>query len=315
MRSLNEYAWQRLEKSIEEKDRLNISVRLLESGTLLVDAGVDAIGGLEAGLAMAEIGMAALGTAQLELATLNGIPWPWALVRSDHPLEACFLSQAAHWSIQMSGFRAMGSGPACLLNMALDPGKHFGFEEKSDCAVLVLETRQLPDDSVCCSLAESCGVRPGRLALLVAPTSSLSGSTQIASRSVETGLHKLHTLNFDLRLVTAGIGRCPVAAPAGEDFAALGRTNDLVMAACQVWLSIKGSSDAALADMALKLPSATSPNYGPPFIEALKKAGGFYELDPGLFAPAEATLINLENGGIFHAGNVDTDQLARILKG
>ena len=315
MTSLNERAWQRLEKAIADKDRLNILIRVLDCGTRLVDAGINSSSGLDAGLAMAEIGMADLGVAQIEFAALNGIPWPYVVVRSDHPLKACFLSQAAHWPVQVDGFHAMGSGPACLLNKALDPGKPFGFEEKSDCAVMVLEACQLPDEAACCSLAETCGVRPDKLALVVAPTSSLAGSTQIAGRSVETGLHKLHTLGFDLRMATAGMGRCPIAAPTGDDFASLGLTNDLVMYASQVWLSVRGASDTALTDFVAKLPAATSPSYGPPFIEALKKAGGFYDLDPGLFAPAEATLINQDSGKTFHAGAVDIDRLTGVLKG
>ncbi len=315
MTSLNERAWQCLERAIGDQGKLNISVRVLDCGTWLVDAGVNTSGGLEAGLAMAEIGMANLGTAQIELATLNGISWPWVVIASDHPLEACFLSQAAHWPVQVGGFRAMGSGPACLLNQVLGPGKPFGFNEKSDRAVLVLETRQLPDEKVCISLAETCGVKPDKLAVMVAPTSSLTGSTQIAARSVETGLHKLRTLGFDLRMAANGAGSCPIATPTGDDFTALGRTNDLVMLACQVWLAIKGAPDITLSDLVMQLPAATSPSYGPPFLEALKKAGGFYELDPGLFAPAEATLVNLDSGRTFHAGAVDTDRLARILKG
>lgn len=315
MTSLNERAWRRLERALDEKDRLWISVRVLDCGTWLVDAGVHAAGGMEAGLAMAEIGMADLGTARLELGALNGVPWPWVAVHSDAPLQACFLSQAAHWPVQVGDFRAMGSGPACLLNKGLDPGKPFGFEEKSDRAVLVLETRQLPDEAVCRSLAEACGVKPDKLALLVAPTSSLAGSAQIAARSVETGLHKLHTLGFDLRQAASGMGRCPVAAPTGDDIASLGLTNDMVMFASQVWLALRGVSDPALAETAAKLPAATSPSYGPPFIEALKKAGGFYELDPGLFAPAEVTLVNLGSGKTFHAGAVDAARLAVVLKG
>jgi methenyltetrahydromethanopterin cyclohydrolase len=315
MTSLNERAWQRLERVIEEQASLSVSVRVMECGTWLVDAGVNATGGLEAGLAIAEVGMANMGVAQFELAALNGNPWPWVIVHSDRPLEACFLSQAAHWPVGIGGFRAMGSGPACLLNKELDPGARFGFEERSECAVLVLETRQLPDEAACRSLAETCRVQPDKLALLVAPTSSLAGSSQIAARSVETGLHKLQVLGFDLHMAASGMGRCPIAAPTGDDFASLGLTNDLVLSACQVWLSLRGISDAVLADVAAKLPSATSPSYGSPFIEALTRAGGFYELDPGLFAPAEATLVNLDSGKTFHAGMVDTDRLARILKG
>jgi methenyltetrahydromethanopterin cyclohydrolase len=304
-----------LEKAIAEQDRLGLSFRVLDCGTWLIDAGVNAPGGLEAGLAMAEVGMADLGAAGLELTPLVGMPWPWVVVRSDRPLEACFLSQAAHWLVQTGTFRAMGSGPACLLNRGLDPGKSFGFSERSDCAVLVLETRQLPDEAACRSLAETCGVRPEKLALLVAPTSSLAGSAQIAARSIETGLHKLQTLGFDLRLVAGAMGRCPAAAPTGDDLKSLGLTNDLVLSASQVWLAVRGAGDEALAEVANKLPAATSPSYGPPFIEALKQAGGFYQLDPGLFAPAEVTLVNLDSGRSFHAGGLDIGRLPGILKG
>ena len=314
MKSLNELAWPSVERANREKDRLGILVRKMDCGTWLIDAGVNVNGGMEAGLVMAEAGMANLASARLDLSNLNEMPWPWVVVQSDHPLEACFLSQAAHWPIQTGSFRAMGSGPGSLLNKALNPGKSFGFEERSDWAVLVLETRQLPDETVCRLLAESCGVSPEKMALFVAPTSSLSGSVQIAARSVETGLHKLHSLEFDLHQVVSGMGRCPVAAPTGDDFISLGRTNDMVMFASQVWLTTRGVSNEILADLVLKLPAATSPSYGPPFIEALKKSGGFYELDPGLFAPAEATLANLESGKIFHAGGIDSERLARVLK-
>jgi methenyltetrahydromethanopterin cyclohydrolase len=315
MKSLNERAWHCLEKVIEDPGRLGISARVMECGTWLVDAGVNATGGLEAGLAMAEICMAGMGTVQLEQGALTGMSWPSVVTRSDHPLQACFLSQAAHWQVQIDSFRAMGSGPACLLNKSLNIGKFFGFEEKSDCAVLVLETRQLPDEAVCRLLAGTCGIKPEKLALLVAPTSSLAGSVQIAARSVETGLHKLHMLGFDLRQVTSGMGCCPIAPPTGDDFTSLGRTNDLVMYACQIWLSIKGASDAVLTIIAAKFPASTSPSYGPPFCDALKKAGGFYELDPGLFAPAEATLVNQDSGRSFHAGEVDVGRLIGVMNG
>jgi len=315
MTSLNERAWKRLERAIDDKDLLGISLRVMECGTMLIDAGVDAAGGMDAGLVMAEVCMADLGTTQLQVDELDGMTWPWVVVHSDHPFQACFLSQAAHWPVQTDDFRAMGSGPACLLNKMLDSGKRFGFDEKSDHAVLVLETRQFPNETTCCSLAETCGVNPDKLALLVAPTSSLAGSIQIAARSIETGLHKLHMIGFDLRLVFDGMGRCPIAIPSGDDFTSLGRTNDLVMFASQVWLSFRGTSDTSLEEIAKKLPASASSSYGPPFIEALKKAGGFYNLDPGMFAPAEATLVNLESGKIFHCGAVDFDRLDSILKG
>jgi methenyltetrahydromethanopterin cyclohydrolase len=314
MRSLNERAWERLEAAIAEQDRLNISQKKMECGARLVDAGVNAPGGLEVGLVMAEVGMAGLGEARVEMAPLLGALWPWVVARSDHPLEACFLSQAAHWPVQVGGFRAMGSGPACLLNRELAPGRAFDFEERCDHAVLVLETRQLPDEAACLSLAAACGVEAEHLALFVAPTSSLAGSAQIAARSLETGLHKLHHLGFDLHRVVSGMGRCPIATPTGNDLISLGKTNDMVIFASSIWLAIKGATDQELSILVETLPSATSPNYGEPFLQTLKKAGGFYNTDPGLFAPAEATLFNVDSGKVFHAGQIDQARLAKVIK-
>lgn len=315
MISLNERAWQRLERVIKDESLIGISTRKMECGTCLIDAGVNVPGGLDAGLTMAEVGMSDLGTAQLAMTMINENPWPSVVVRTDHPLQACYLSQAAHWPVQMGSYRAMGSGPACLLNKGLDLGKPFAFEESSDCAVLVLETRQLPDEEACLSLAESCRVKPEKLTLLVAPTSSLAGSVQIAARSIETGLHKLQTLGFNLRLVVSGMGQCPISAPTGDDFTAIGKANDMIMSASRVWLSVRDVTDSILEDIISNLPAATSPSYGPPFLDTLKKAGGFYEIDPGLFAPAEVTLVNFDSGNAFHAGSVNVDQFTGIMKG
>jgi methenyltetrahydromethanopterin cyclohydrolase len=311
----NDRAWQELEKTISEADHLGISVERLKSGAVLVDAGINTAGGLEAGLAMAKIGMAGLGYSHLQMEPVCGNQWMDVVTVSDHPREACFLSQAAHWQVQVGDFRAMGSGPACLRNMELEPGKEVGFDKDSEHAVMVLETRNLPDEKICLSLADKCQVAPDHLALVVAPTSCLSGSAQIAARSIETGLHKLQQLGFNLHQVASGSGKCPIAPPTGDDLASLGKTNDVVLFGCQVWLCVRDASDSELEELVRKIPSSTSPNYGAHFLDLLKKAGGFYGIDPGLFAPAEITITNLGSGNIFHAGYVDEGRLNTTLFG
>jgi len=62
------------------------------------------------------------------------------------------------------------------------------------------------------------------------------------------------------------------------------------------------------------IPSSTSPNYGESFLQTLKNAGGFYNIDPGLFAPAEMTVTNLSTGKVFHSGAVDAARLIKALK-
>ncbi len=315
MTSLNERAWALVEDALAQSDRLGITSQLLESGSRVVDIGVRAPGGLSAGLAMAAIAMAGLGESHLEMADLLGRPWPWVITSSDRPLAGCYLSQAAHWPVMVGKYRAMGSGPACLLNRALDPGKKFGLQEQSACAVLVLEAAALPDDSVCRQLAVRCNVSPGRLVLLVAPTASLAGAAQVAARTIETALHKLDRLGFDLRHVVSGAGRCPIAAPVGDETTAMGRVNDAVMFGSQVWLVLRGEADASLQEVVEKIPASASPSYGEPFLATLSKADGFYNVDPGLFAPAEIILASLDSGRIFHAGGLDLERLSAVYNG
>jgi methenyltetrahydromethanopterin cyclohydrolase len=315
MTKWNDSAWMELEQVIAKVDHLGISVQKNKSGVIVMDAGVKASGGLEAGLAMAKIGMAGLGYAGLVLEPVYGIPWLNVVTISDQPTGACFLSQAAHWQVQVGDFRAMGSGPACLRNKDLEPGKEIGYDESSAHAVLVLETRDLPDEKACLHLAEKCRVDPDCLGLVIAPTSCLSGSAQIAARSIETGLHKVQQLGFDLHKVKNGTGKCPIAPPTGDDKCSLGKTNDVVLFGCQVWLSVQDVPDSELEALVQKIPSSTSPSYGEPFLDLLKKSGGFYGIDPGLFAPAEITITNLSSGNVFHAGKVDEPRLRKSLFG
>jgi len=315
MSAFNEMACRELQKILENPERLGVSAHTMECGSLVVDCGVIAPGGLDAGLAMAGVGMAGLGSSQVVMGSLDGVPWPYVETLTDRPLQATLLCQAANWPVNLPGLRGMGSGPACLLNKALDVSKLTHDAEVSAQAVLILEASTLPDSVACVQLAATCGVAPDHLAIMVAPTSSLAGSVQIAARSVETALHKLHQMAFDVTRVVSGIGRCPAAMPTGDDLTAMGKTNDAVLFGCQVWLAVCEVADDELADVVAHIPSSTSPNYGESFLQTLKSAGGFYNIDPGLFAPAEVTVTNLSTGKVFYSGGVDAARLIKALKG
>lgn len=315
MNSLNERAWFTLVDNDEMLEELNITLTHLPCGTRVYDAGIQSKGSLEAGLLMAAAGTSDLAVIDIKLDGSFRLPWPFVQLTSNYPFEACYLSQAAHWPVRIGKFTAMGSGPACLLNRDLGLQQAYNFEEKSDYAVLVLESRSFPDDDVCIQLASTCQVPPDRLALIVAPTASLAGTVQIAARSVETGLHKLHQLGLDLRAIRQGMGICPIAPPGSDDLAALGTTNDMMLFASQVWLQVEGIPESVLQEIASQVPSSTSPSYGKPFLEILKQAGDFYNIDPGLFAPAEVTLVNASSARVHHSGSVDTTRLYQVLHG
>jgi methenyltetrahydromethanopterin cyclohydrolase len=181
--------------------------------------------------------------------------------------------------------------------------------------VLCLETRDAPPEEIAGFVAEKAGVAAADVTLLFAPTASLAGSVQIAARVVETALHKLHELEFDVGRVVSGFGSCPLAPVAGKDPEAIGRTNDAVLYGGQVELTVD-ASDEELEAVVPRLPSSASDDYGEPFGNVLEQADwDFYKIDPLLFSPAEVRLVSVASGRSFHAGDVDIGVLERSFRG
>ena len=187
------------------------------------------------------------------------------------------------------------------------------YADQAGVAVLALETRKLPPAEVAAWVAAKCGVEPSGVQLVVAPTASLAGSVQIAARVVETGLHKMHELGYDLAAVQAGIGTCPLAPVAADDLTAIGRTNDAVLYGGRAWYTVD-SDDATIEAIVEQLPSSASRDYGTPFGELFKRYDGdFYKIDPMLFSPAEVALTSSRSGRTFRAGAVDDAMIAQTL--
>ena len=82
--------------------------------------------------------------------------------------------------------------------------EYLGYRERADRVVGVLETSKLPTDEVCEMIAAQCHLPPDRLTLLVARTASIAGTIQVVARSIETALHKMHVLGYDLNNVVSG---------------------------------------------------------------------------------------------------------------
>ena len=228
-------------------------------------------------------------------------------------------SQYAGWAVNVPAtdtskkYFAMGSGPARALHRSEPIFADIEYRDTATLAVLTLESNRLPGPEVAAWIAGKCGVSPDRLFLLVAPTASLAGSVQIAARIVETGLHKMHEVGFDIATVRSGFGSCPLAPVAADDLTAIGRTNDAVLYGGRAWYTVR-TDDAAIESVIEGLPSAASSDYGVPFGELFRRHGGdFYKIDPLLFSPAEVTITNAVSGRTFHAGGVNTDVLRASL--
>lgn len=286
----------------------------------VLDCGVEAPGGSEAGLLMARVALGGLG--QVSLATAdeaanaygdlwNDLPWPVVSVSTAAPVAACLAAQYAGWKVSSGGYFAMASGP---LRAAIGREYLFdtiGLRERPEVAVGLLETAQLPPDDVCRQLAADAGVEPERLILLVARTASVAGSLQVVARSLETALHKLHDLKFDLARIVAGRGVAPLPPVPATDLVAIGRTNDAILYGGCVVLEVTGD-DASLAAIGPRSVSGGSAAHGEPFLAMFERAGrDFFALDPAVFAPAVLEFVNVETGRRQRFGNLAADIVAR----
>jgi methenyltetrahydromethanopterin cyclohydrolase len=314
--SLNDRARELADRLATEAEAARVAVTTLPNGTRLIDCGARAPGGYEAGRSFAEIGMAGLGTVAYAPLVIDGRWLPGLTVTTDRPAVACLAAQYAGWRVDRDGYFAMGSGPGRALIRAEELYDDLDWDEHASAAVLCLETREPPPAEVADFVAERAGVPPSALTLVMAPTASVAGGVQIAARVVETALHKLHELEFDVRRVVSGFGSCPLPPVAADDMAAIGRTNDAVLYGGQVHLTVQVDDDDALGALVERLPASASSDYGEPFGTVLKEANyDFYEIDPLLFSPAQIRLTSAVSGRSFEAGAVNLEVLERSFWG
>lgn len=293
---------------------LRVRVQTLGSGATVIDAGVNVDGGLNAGRFLGRISMGGLGDVEYTSLHLGGENWPGVQVRTDHPAIACMASQYAGWAIQVDKYFAMGSGPLrAHARVEKELFERLQYAEQASCGVMVLEGRDLPTDPVAEYVARKAGLSTAQLTFVIAPTASLAGGTQISARILETGMHKMETLGFDVSRVVSAIGTAPVPTVAKSDLHGIGRTNDCILYGGQARFTVK-AGDTELADLAAKLPASASKDYGTPFYEIFERyEKDFYRIDPLLFSPAEVWLTSATTGRTCHAGRIDAEILRQSL--
>lgn len=300
---------------IDNAEALRVDVTKGSLGETLIDCGVKAVGGLEAGRMLAEICLAGLGRVTFETINTEG-PWPFMVtIHTSQPVLACLGSQYAGWglSVEDNGkkFNVLGSGPARAIGSSEKLFDELGYRDKADSAALVIEADKAPPKALVEHVAKACKLKPEKLTILYAPTSSLAGTVQIAGRCLEVALHKAHELHFPLEDIVDGIATVPLPPPAPGFIDAMGRTNDAIIYGGRTQLYVTGDPKAAkkLAD---ELPSLKSKDYGKPFAELFAAVkGDFYAIDPMLFSPAKVTVTSLKSGESFESGHIDNAVLAR----
>jgi methenyltetrahydromethanopterin cyclohydrolase len=304
--------WANAVADVLERDaaRLRVSVSTV-AGARVIDCGGGVQGSLAAGLLMARVCLADLGEVAYVPCPIQEVGGPAVQVTTDDPVRACLASQYAGWQVTADKFFAMGSGPMRALAAREELFQHIPGKEDAPVAVGVLETHKHPTEDVIAAIVSKLPPVAEHLTLLVAPTMSIAGTTQIVARSVETALHKLHELKFDVTQVVSGYGVAPLPPVATDFVRAIGRTNDAILYGAKVTLWVR-ADDELLAQIGPQVPSAASKDYGAPFAEVFARYNGdFYKIDPLLFSPAEVEFRNLKTGTCHRFGRAEPGLLRK----
>jgi len=312
--SINHGSLEVVKEILDRKDQLICNVKEMKSGTTLIDAGIECDGSIELGRLIGETCLGGLGAVRITRTIIGDLDLPAVIVSVERPRIGTLASQYAGWKIRIGKKYALGSGPArALARVEEDLYDEIGYQDVSKKSVIVLETREMPNDEVTEYVAGRCGITPSNLYCIVVPTASIAGQVQISSRIVGVGLHKLHKIGFDLKRIRRGHGVAPIAHLAKDDSAAMGVTNDCIRYGGRVFYHVKADNDD-LKETVEKLPSSTSSQYGQCFYDLFKAVDfDFYGLNPLLFGPAEATFNHIESGKIYNAGALNPGFLRKSL--
>jgi methenyltetrahydromethanopterin cyclohydrolase len=313
--SVNQMAWKIAQRLLDNPELYGVTVSKSTAGATIVDAGVSAPGGFQAGKKLTELCLGGAGKVQLGFKAYGNLELPSITISTDYPAIAALGSQFAGWRIKDGDQIAIGSGPVRALALKpKDVYEEIGYKDQSDKAVLTLEANSLPSDALIEKVTTASNISAPNLIVVVAPTASVAGLTQVTGRVVEVGIHKLRTLGLSPTVIRYAMGVAPIP-PLGRDFeVAMARTNDAILYGGTVYATVDCEDEASLQKIVEQAPSAVSKDYGKPFLQIFREAGrDFYKIDHGLFAPAELIINNCKTGNSFKAGQINPKVLAESL--
>ena len=127
--SVNKLTQPLVQHLLDNADKLRLGVEVLANGCTIIDAGIKAIGGLEAGRVIAEICLGGMGTVSISHSAYTN-NWPLSVnVHTGNPVLGCLGSQYAGWSLSHEKYYALGSGPARAMATKVKNGEVEPVEE------------------------------------------------------------------------------------------------------------------------------------------------------------------------------------------
>ncbi len=288
-------------------DNLGLVLKKGPLGSNILDAGIDTIGSIEAGIRISEICMGGLGNVNITPASDLKYSLSNISVHASNSVLACLGSQYAGWSLSHGDFFSLGSGPARSLAQKEEIFEKLKYKDSSTSTCIVLEVDKVPPEEIVRKVSADCKISTEKITFILTPTTSICGTIQIVSRVLEVAIHKIHELNFPLERVLNGFATAPIPPIANDFISGMGRTNDAIIYGGKVSLLIDGDENQ-IKELSKKLPSFNSKDYGKPFRQIfLDYEKDFYKIDGTLFSPAQVLLNSKKSGKSYQSGEVDFD--------
>lgn len=322
MESLNRMATELVDEALEFTDELAIDAYELETGATVLDFGVEAVGGTEAGLLLAEIQTAGLATVNSTISEIGGTPRPVVELSTDHPAFSLLCSQKAGWELSIGGedadsedetapdpdaaYEGLGSGPARALVATEEEFRQLGYADAFDFAVLAIESDALPTPAVAAHVATMCDTEAGQVFLPTVSTASIAGSVTMAARAGELATFRAFELGYDPLDILSVSARAPVAPVSEDEQRAIARTNDALAYGGQVHLTVESDAGPELfGDLVSNAPE----EYGTPFEAVFEDVDwALEEIPAAVFAPAQVT-VDVVGGPTRSFGSVNEEIL------
>ena len=313
--TLNDRALRFTDRLAADAESLRIAVSQEPGGARILDCGVQAVGGLSAGLGMARVCLADLADVTLLPPGTGDLPCPLVQVVTDHPVLACMASQYAGWQISVGKFFAMGSGPMRAAYGKEELFDHVPGRERPEAAVGVLETRKPPTPEATAYLAEKLQLPPDRLTLLIAPTASIARDR--AGSRARAGNRAAQAARAEIRPGSGGFRRRPRAASAASGDRRRGhRPHQRRRPLRRPRRALGAHRRRPACRHRPRVPSSASRDHGAPFAEIFERYNrDFYKIDPLLFSPAEVVFHNLRTGRSHAFGRLEAAVLRRSFLG
>ena len=306
------------DKLVHSADALCLTVQRLKNGATIIDSGVRARSSVEAGRILTELAQGGLAQASIYPTEVCGIFLPEIVTETLHPAAACLDLQMG---ISTEG--AILSGPLRLLIEPLRYVEEDVPRETAEGLCIALVEPYFPSEEayeqISETLAAQAGIPAYDLKLVMTPSNSIAGMTQVCGRSSEDVLLTImKSLSLDPTQALRVIGRCPIS-PIFKDAPGYKRLDpdDFIHYTAEAFMTWYSAPGEDVDWLCRQLCFDSIEAYGTYFGDLLEAAGGDFFKIPHISdinRLAKVTVNDLREGRLYHAGEKRPDLIEARLR-